>query len=439
MQSVSLVLFVLVSRIISGGCLTELEVTELGCKEIESKSPTLRLKRHLFCDYDSTVRPADSHGNETAVYITLMPKLIEFNDHDGVLVLHSWLSIIWEDAHLKWNPEDVGGLEKIHVQSEELWTPDISVYNSGDMNEDQSGLPATRCILGYDGQVHCVPAVKYTASCDADYRLWPFDKHNCTIHIGSWAHTGDDIDFHLQGSDVFRVDFVENRQWDLESITAVKIIQKFPCCPNDTFPLLAYHIVIKRHHDSMHAVFVTPAIILILLTMTVLWLEPKSTERLAVACISFICHLICIQDLQWMLPPNGGTAPYILLFYRDSLILAGVSLLLTVILRQLQEMKTTPPMWLSSLMSVILDTRGGQIFILTSLNPKVSAVVETKSDENAEFVNPHSASTKEESAWGYLAICISRLSFLSILVTYIVLLATLTPIDTSLPSKPPKS
>ena len=48
-----------------------------------------------------------------------------------------------------------------------------------------------------------------------------------------------------------------------------------------------------------------------LLTLTALWMESKSYERLIVVCINFICHLLCIQSLQWTLPHNGQAAPYI--------------------------------------------------------------------------------------------------------------------------------
>ena len=29
--------------------------------------------------------------------------------------------------------------------------------------------------------------------CETDYTSWPFDEQNCTIHLGSWAHTGDEL------------------------------------------------------------------------------------------------------------------------------------------------------------------------------------------------------------------------------------------------------
>lgn len=50
---------------------------------------------------------------------------------------------------------------------------------------------------------------------------------------------------------------------------------------------------------------------LILLTLTVLWLDSRSVERTAVASVNFICHLLCIYDLHWQLPYNGINPPNI--------------------------------------------------------------------------------------------------------------------------------
>lgn len=49
-----------------------------NCKSIENKSKMMKLKRYLFCDYDTTVRPANSHQMVTNVTVKLMPKLLEF-------------------------------------------------------------------------------------------------------------------------------------------------------------------------------------------------------------------------------------------------------------------------------------------------------------------------------------------------------------------------
>lgn len=35
----------------------------------------------------------------------------------------------WNDYKLKWNPEEYGGVEMLYVPSENIWLPDIVLYN----------------------------------------------------------------------------------------------------------------------------------------------------------------------------------------------------------------------------------------------------------------------------------------------------------------------
>lgn len=52
-------------------------VVTRGCKKLEDKTPLLRLKNYLFCNYDSTVRP---NNPKTVINVTLrlIPKMMEF-------------------------------------------------------------------------------------------------------------------------------------------------------------------------------------------------------------------------------------------------------------------------------------------------------------------------------------------------------------------------
>lgn len=35
----------------------------------------------------------------------------------------------WEDLNLRWPPEQYGGINEIYVPTEEIWVPDIVLYN----------------------------------------------------------------------------------------------------------------------------------------------------------------------------------------------------------------------------------------------------------------------------------------------------------------------
>lgn len=55
----------------------EEDVVTRGCKNLENTTPLLRLKKYLFCTYDSSVRP-NHHKIVTNVTLRLIPKMMEY-------------------------------------------------------------------------------------------------------------------------------------------------------------------------------------------------------------------------------------------------------------------------------------------------------------------------------------------------------------------------
>ena len=43
----------------------------------------------------------------------------------------------------------------------------------------------------------CVPPIKQTASCSANLRHWPYDVHTCSLVIGSWMHSGEELNLSI--------------------------------------------------------------------------------------------------------------------------------------------------------------------------------------------------------------------------------------------------
>ena len=46
-----------------------------------------------------------------------------------ILTTNVWVEQEWADYKLSWNPEDYGGVKYLHVPSQDIWLPDIVLYN----------------------------------------------------------------------------------------------------------------------------------------------------------------------------------------------------------------------------------------------------------------------------------------------------------------------
>ena len=60
----------------------------------------------------------------------------------------------------------------------------------------------TICEVRSDGQVRCVPPVTHTSSCAANLLRWPYDQHTCKMILGSWTHSGEEMNLILLGGPV---------------------------------------------------------------------------------------------------------------------------------------------------------------------------------------------------------------------------------------------
>ena len=45
------------------------------------------------------------------------------------MTTNMWVEQEWNDYKLRWDPEEYGGVSKLHVPSEQIWLPDIVLYN----------------------------------------------------------------------------------------------------------------------------------------------------------------------------------------------------------------------------------------------------------------------------------------------------------------------
>lgn len=116
----------------------------------------------------------------------------------------------------------------------------------------------SECHIYYFKKVICITSVTMYGMCWPNLKYWPFDVQNCSLRIGSWFHTGEEIDLNstiiIADVDSFR----QNPRWNLQAVSIHKHPGKFPCCPYDTYPYIILTLVISRHYTSQIAFIVLP-------------------------------------------------------------------------------------------------------------------------------------------------------------------------------------
>lgn len=93
---------------------------------------TQRLYKKLFKDYYPNFAPL---SNETIILdISVSVTGIKLNNVDGIFSVNLWLNQRWNDMRLRWDPDEYNGIEYMNIRPENLWLPDLTVYNAADMS-----------------------------------------------------------------------------------------------------------------------------------------------------------------------------------------------------------------------------------------------------------------------------------------------------------------
>lgn len=77
----------------------------------------------------------------------------------------------WFDYKLKWDPNDYGGVEMLYVPSEQIWLPDVVLFNNWDGNYEVTLM--TKAILKWTGEVFWSPPAIYKVSSSLIINLVP--------------------------------------------------------------------------------------------------------------------------------------------------------------------------------------------------------------------------------------------------------------------------
>lgn len=187
------------------------------------------LKQDLLHDYDPIMRPSDSKAsNSLHVGMTLIN--IDLDENRGVLTSHAWLKMNWSDSKLQWKPEDYNGIDHLRIGADELWTPDLTVYNSAEHNIVDH-FAKTNKILYNTGNVLWVPTAKIETYCKMNLVNWPFDKQTCIIKLGSWTYSGNQINLQLDSNRIDMSEFNDNSEWTVVKTKVERHSTIYPCCP----------------------------------------------------------------------------------------------------------------------------------------------------------------------------------------------------------------
>ena len=248
-----------------------------------------------------------------------------------------WVDQEWTDYKLKWDPDEYGGVTKLHVPAEQIWLPDIVLYNNADGNYEVTIM--TKAILHHDGTVVWKPPSIYKSACTIDVEYFPFDEQTCTMKFGTWTYDGNSIDLKhksqagdtpliVNGMDLS--EFYLSVEWDVMSVPAKRTEQYYSCCDTPYIDI-TFNITMRRKTLFYTVNLIIPCVIISGLSVVVFYLPPDSGEKISLS-ISIVLSLgVFFLLLAEIIPPTSLAIPLLGRYLMFTLILVNLSVGVTIL------------------------------------------------------------------------------------------------------------
>ncbi|XP_015610090.1 acetylcholine receptor subunit beta-like 2 isoform X2 [Cephus cinctus] len=306
-------------------------------KHFEANPDTKRLYDDLLSNYNRLIRPVINNTETLTVWLGLkLSQLIEMNLKNQVMTTNVWVEQKWFDYKLRWDPNEYGGIEMLYVPSENIWLPDIVLYNNADGNYEVTLM--TKATLKYTGEVAWKPPAIYKSSCEINVEYFPFDEQSCIMKFGSWTYNGAQVDLkHMEqvaGSNLVPVgidlsDFYLSVEWDILEVPAARNEEYYPCC-TEPYSDITFNITMRRKTLFYTVNLIIPCVGITFLTVLVFYLPSDSGEKVSLCSSILLSLTVFFLLLAEIIPPTSLAIPLLGKYLLFTMILVTLSIWITV-------------------------------------------------------------------------------------------------------------
>nr|NP_001190978.1 nicotinic acetylcholine receptor subunit precursor [Ciona intestinalis]BAJ65313.1 nicotinic acetylcholine receptor subunit [Ciona intestinalis] len=305
------------------------------------------LYKILFDDYNIWIRPvAQSNQSVLIKFELFVSQLVKVDEINQIMMTNLWLKQEWNDNKLRWKPNDYGGVEYLRIPSENIWKPDIVLYNTavGKFQVDQN----TKALLKYNGDISWMPPAIFKSSCSIDVTYFPFDTQNCTMKFGSWTYDKARVNLVMKGKEANRKEYWESGEWEVLGVFGYRHERKYNCCP-EVYPDVTYSFHIRRLPLFYMINLIIPCLLISFLTVLVFYLPSDCGEKITL-CISVLLSLtVFLLVITEIIPSTSLVIPLIGQYLLFTMIFVTLSIVITVFVLNVHyrsENTHTMPPWI---------------------------------------------------------------------------------------------
>ncbi|XP_061186431.1 neuronal acetylcholine receptor subunit alpha-7-like [Saccostrea echinata] len=228
----------------------------------------------------------------------------------------------WTDLNLSWDPDEYDDLKLIHLHYDQIWKPDIILYNSIDSSTGSS--VSTDIPINSKGQALWWSRWIFKSKCSMNMQYFPFDVQKCFLDFGSWSFDNSDINVIPDNQDADLDVYHPNSEFDLVKYT----IHNYTLLSAEwTHPFLyiRYTIVLKRKPLYYLFNILMPTVLLVTISLLA-FLVHGSEEKISIGLTTLLSMVVLQMVVADKLPPVSDAVPLISLYYGISILLISLSI-----------------------------------------------------------------------------------------------------------------
>uniref|UniRef100_A0A5K3FXG1 Neur_chan_LBD domain-containing protein n=1 Tax=Mesocestoides corti TaxID=53468 RepID=A0A5K3FXG1_MESCO len=299
--------------------------------------------------YNKLLRPVTNANNTLTVYFGLgLLQLMDLDEVNQILTTNVWVELEWTDSKLIWEPADFGGVTTLFIPSDQLWLPDLLLYNNADGSYVIDIM--TRAIVFYNGTVKWTPPAIFKSSCPINVQYFPYDMQECSMKFGSWTYNGHQVSLkhitqkHIPEHEgnvyidyaIILKDFYPSVEFDLLQVSAIRRAEYYTCC-EDPFIDVTFKIALRRKTLFYTINLIIPCVGIAFLTILVFYLPSQSGGKIALSINVLLGLTVFLLLLTESIPPTGLMIPLIGKYLLFTMGLVSLSILKTIFVLDLHN------------------------------------------------------------------------------------------------------
>nr|XP_006013208.2 PREDICTED: neuronal acetylcholine receptor subunit alpha-7-like [Latimeria chalumnae] len=289
-----------------------------------------KLIKELMKDYSTLERPVGNDSQMLTVHFSLsLMQIMDVDEKNQILTTNIWLQMYWYDHYLRWNQSEYPGVKNIRFPSDQVWRPDVLLYNSADDNFDATYH--TNILVNSSGYCSWLPPGIFTSSCNIDVRWFPFDVQNCELKFGSWTYDGWLLDLQMTDADISG--YMPNGEWDLVGVSGTRNEIFYDCC-KEPYPDVTFYVTIRRRTLYYALNLLIPCVLLSTMTLLVFLLPADSGEKISLGITVLLSLTVFMLLVAEIMPATSDSIPLIGQYFASTMIIVGLSVVATVFILQ---------------------------------------------------------------------------------------------------------